>query len=203
MLTHSKDRDPREHWFRSKDRDPHDHPNRSLARRPCSRKYLAIFPGKTVQSGEGLHRSLLHALTVLPELKRSMECKLKASQDKFKAIRAPGSSRQAVSGKIADFGPQICKDLGVKYANSDKPFDGPVVPEVPGLKYAKFRTQLGGSFPGPLSPPQLASSTVPVSVAKILTNPFWEWLNDSSVKLLGKGLDRRTLLSEEPCNCDE
>ncbi|SJL17067.1 uncharacterized protein ARMOST_20609 [Armillaria ostoyae] len=72
MLTHSKDRDPREHWFRSKDRDPHDHPNRSLARRPCSRKYLAIFPGKTVQSGEGLHRSLLHALTVLPEFVRAV-----------------------------------------------------------------------------------------------------------------------------------
>ncbi len=37
---------------------------------------------------------------------------------------APGSSRQAVSGKFADFGPQICK-LG-------QTFDGPGGPEVAG-----------------------------------------------------------------------
>ncbi len=49
-----------------------------------------------------------------------------------------------MSGKFADFGPQICKDSGVKYANSDKAFDGPVGPHVPvGQKYSRRSAEEG------------------------------------------------------------
>lgn len=43
-------------------------------------------------------------------------------------MEAPGSSRQGLSGKNPDFGPQICKHLALKYANPDNAHTGPEVP---------------------------------------------------------------------------
>ena len=45
------------------------------------------------------------------------------------SFEAPGSSRQGLSGKKHDFGPQICKHLALKYANPDNAQVGPDVPE--------------------------------------------------------------------------